>query len=380
MKHLAVLILGGVALSAAAQQSLPSAPSAGKVSQPAPTQTQAQPAPQASSQQQQQAPFNPGDVVPPDSKAPAPATKAPDSTKPADSTQPAKQGSAETPDTDEPEAKFISRPTEVNVVFTVTDKHGRFIRDLAKDNFNIFDTKEAVKDVRSFSSQSNLPLRVGLLIDTSNSIRDKFKFEQEAAVEFLNQIIRPKEDRAFTLGFDTSPEITQDWTNSTEKLTSGIRMMRPGGGTAFYDAVYLAARDKLMKEKTTGPVRRAMIILSDGDDNQSRVTLSEAIEMAQRAEVIVYTISTSMAPNTDSGDRKLKELAEATGGRIFHPFKIEDVADAFRDIQEELRSQYVLAYRPPTLAADGAFHPIEIQALNKKYKVRARRGYYAPKQ
>ena len=380
MKSLAVLILGGVALFAAAQQPLPSAPSAGKVSQPPPAQPQAQPAPQASSQQQQQAPFNPGDVVPPDTKAPAPATKAPDATKPADPTQPAKQGGAETPDTDEPEAKFISRPTEVNVVFTVTDKHGRFIRDLAKDNFNIFDTKEAVKDVRSFSSQSNLPLRVGLLIDTSNSIRDRFKFEQEAAVEFLNQIIRPKEDRGFTLGFDTSPEITQDWTNSTEKLTSGIRMMRPGGGTAFYDAVYLASRDKLMKEKTTGPVRRAMIILSDGDDNQSRVTLSEAIEMAQRAEVIVYTISTNLAPNSDRGDRVLKELAEATGGRVFHPFKIEDVADAFRDIQEELRSQYVLAYRPPTLAADGAFHPIEIQALNKKYKVRARRGYYAPKQ
>ena len=380
MKSLAVLILGGVAVFAAAQQPLPSAPSAGKVSPPAPSQPQTQPQTSSQTQQQQQAPFNPGDVVPPDTKAPAPTPKASDAAKPGEATQPGAPATADSPDTSEPEAKFISRPTEVNVVFTVTDKHGRFIRDLAKDNFNVFDTKEPVKDVRSFSSQSNLPLRVGLLIDTSNSIRDRFKFEQEAAIEFLNQIVRPKEDRAFTLGFDTSPEITQDWTNSTEKLTSGIRMMRPGGGTAFYDAVYLASRDKLMKEKTTGPVRRAMIVLSDGDDNQSRVTLSEAIEMAQRAEVIVYTISTSLAPNTDSGDRKLKELAEATGGRIFHPFKIEDVADAFRDIQEELRSQYVLAYRPPTLAADGAFHPIEIQALNKKYRVRARRGYYAPKQ
>jgi VWFA-related protein len=362
MRQLAVIILGGAVVYAAAQQSLPSAPSAGKT-QPA-QQTQQQPA-------QQQAPFNPGDVVPPD-----PAKSTQETVKPADSQAQA----GDTPDTNEPEAKFISRPTEVNVVFTVTDKHGRFIRDLSKDSFAVHDTKEPVKDIRSFTSQSNLPLRVGLLIDTSNSIRDRFKFEQEAAIEFLNQIIRPKEDRAFTIGFDTSPEITQDWTSSTEKLTSGIRMMRPGGGTAFYDAVYLASRDKLMKEKSTGPVRRAMIILSDGDDNQSRVTFSEAVEMAQRAEVIVYTISTSMAPNSDSGDRKLKELAEATGGRIFHPFKIEDVADAFRDIQEELRSQYVMAYRPPTLATDGAFHPIEIQALNKKYKVRARRGYYATKQ
>jgi VWFA-related protein len=384
MRQLAVIILGGAVVYAAAQQSLPSAPSAGTVSPPPQQQqttTPTQPAPptQATPQQpaqQEQAPFNPADVVPPDKTAPPPTKAAPEPTKSAgEQTQ-----AADTPDPNEPEAKFISRPTEVNVVFTVTDKHGRFIRDLSKDSFAVHDTKEPVKDIRSFTSQSNLPLRVGLLIDTSNSIRDRFKFEQEAAIEFLNQIIRPKEDRAFTIGFDTSPEITQDWTNSTEKLTSGIRMMRPGGGTAFYDAVYLAARDKLMKEKTTGPVRRAMIILSDGDDNQSRVTFSEAVEMAQRAEVIVYTISTSMAPNSDSGDRKLKELAEATGGRIFHPFKIEDVADAFRDIQEELRSQYVMAYRPPTLATDGAFHPIEIQALNKKYKVRARRGYYATKQ
>lgn len=379
MKRLAVLILGGASIYAAAQQPLPSAPSAGKVS-PAPAQQQPSqaPSPKQSSPapaqpSQQQPPFNSGDVVPKDTSGPAPATKAPET-----GTNPS-NGQAQ-PDPDIPTTVINVRSTEVNVIFTVTDKKGRFIRDLTKDNFAISDTKQPVKEVRSFTSQSNLPLRVGLLIDTSNSIRDRFKFEQEAAIEFLNQIIRPKDDMAFTIGFDTNPEVTQDWTNSTEKLTSGIRMMRPGGGTAFYDAVYFASRDKLLKEKGNVPMRKAMIILSDGDDNQSRVTLSEAVEMAQRAEVIVYTISTNMAPNSDRGDRVLKELAEQTGGRIFHPFKIEDVADAFRDIQEELRSQYVLAYRPPTLATDGAFHPIEIQALNKKYKVRARRGYYAPKQ
>jgi VWFA-related protein len=377
MKRLAVLILGGASIYAAAQQPLPSAPSAGKLSlapaqrQSSQTATPAQSSPGPAPQQQQQ-PFNPGDVVPADTKAPAPAAKAPDATS-------SSNGQAQ-PDPDIPTTVINVRSTEVNVIFTVTDKKGRFIRDLTKDSFAISDTKQPVKEVRSFTSQSNLPLRVGLLIDTSNSIRDRFKFEQEAAIEFLNQIIRPKDDMAFTIGFDTNPEVTQDWTNSTEKLTSGIRMMRPGGGTAFYDAVYFASRDKLLKEKGNVPMRKAMIILSDGDDNQSRVTLGEAVEMAQRAEVIVYTISTNMAPNSDRGDRVLKELAEQTGGRIFHPFKIEDVADAFRDIQEELRSQYVLAYRPPTLATDGAFHPIEIQSLNKKYKVRARRGYYAPKQ
>src|SRR5262249_26535515 len=312
-------ILGGAAI-AVAQQPVPNAPWAGKVS-PAPAQQQSSQtsAPAQSSTapaQRSQQPFNPGDVVPPDTKAPAPAANAPNS--------PAQATGAQTEA--EPSDLVINiRPTEVNVVFTVTDKKGRFIRDLTKDNFAISDTKQPVKEVRSFTSQSNLPLRVGLLIDTSNSIRDRFKFEQEAAIEFLNQIVRPKEDMAFTIGFDTNPEVTQDWTNSTEKLTTGVRMMRPGGGTAFYDAVYFASRDKLLKEKGTVPMRKAMIILSDGDDNQSRVTLGEAIEMAQRAEVIVYTISTNMAPNSDRGDRVLKELAESTGGRIFHPFKIEDV-------------------------------------------------------
>src|SRR3954469_8460322 len=267
---------------------------------------------------------------------------------------------------------------EVNVTFTVTDKHGHFIKGLTKDQFSILDDKRPPAAIRGFSAEANLALRVGLLIDASNSIRDRFKFEQEAAVEFLSQIVRPKTDKAFVLGFDTTPEVTQPLTSSTEDLSKGIRMIRPGGGTALFDALFYACRDILMKQKENQPVRRAIILLSDGDDNQSRVTREEAIEMAQRAEVVVYSISTNLAPNKDRGDKVMERIAEATGGRSFFPFKIQDVSNAFTDIQDELRSQYALAYKPSDFVPDGHFRSIEVIAQNKKLRVRSRKGYFSP--
>jgi VWFA-related protein len=197
----------------------------------------------------------------------------------------------------------------------------------------------------------------------------------------LNQIIRPKYDKAFVIGFDTTPEVTQDFTDNTEALSKGVRMLRPGGGTAMYDAIYYACRDKLMNyDKGSLATRRAIILLSDGEDNQSRVTREEAVEMAQRAEVIIYTISTNTSGLKLRGDKILEHFAEETGGRAFFPFKIEEVADAFSQIQDELRSQYNLSYKPADLQPNGQFHSIAILADNKKYKVRARKGYYAPRQ
>lgn len=267
----------------------------------------------------------------------------------------------------------------VNVIFTVSDKRGRFIKDLKKEDFQVYDDKRPAEAVRSFAAESNLPLRVGLVIDASNSIRSQFKFEQESAIEFLNQIIRPKADRAFVLSFDSTTEITQDFTNDTEKLSHGVRLIRPGGGTAMYDAIYFACRDKLMNTGDTDNVRRAIILLSDGDDNQSRVTREEAIEMAQRAGVIIYTISTSLTPDKGRGDKVLERIADTTGGRSFFPFKIQDVANAFSDIQDELRSQYVLSYKPADFLADGRYRSIDISTPNKKLKVRSRKGYFAPR-
>ncbi len=233
----------------------------------------------------------------------------------------------------------------------------------------------------AFSAETNLPLQVGLLIDASNSVRDRFKFEQESAIEFLNQTIRRNYDQAMVVGFDVTPEVTQDFTDDPEKLDRGIRELRPGGGTALYDALYYACREKLLKTPREGPTRRAIVLLSDGEDNQSHVTREEAIEMAQRAEAIVYTISTNVSGTKGTGDKVLERIAEATGGRAFFPFQIRDVANDFAEIQEELRSQYAVSYKPADFKADGHFRTIEIVASDRKnYHVRARRGYYAPAQ
>jgi len=273
------------------------------------------------------------------------------------------------------------RTNEVNVVFTVTDKKGHRITDLKKDDFRIVDDNKAPEQIRSFHAETNLPLQVGLLIDASNSVRDRFKFEQESAIEFLNQTIHPNYDRAFVVGFDVTPEVTQDFTDNTELLAHGVHDLRPGGGTALYDALYFACRDKLLKTDKGTPVRRAIILLSDGDDNQSHVTREEAIEMAQRAEAIIYTISTNVSGTKGAGDKVLERIADATGGRAFFPFQIRDVANAFAEIQDELRSQYAVSYKPADFKADGHYRTIEIVANDRKnFRVRARRGYYAPLQ
>ena len=263
---------------------------------------------------------------------------------------------------------------EVSLVFAVTDKHGKFVKDLTQNQFRVFDNGMLVTP-KGFEAQTNLPLRVGLLIDASNSIRDRFLFEQQAAIEFLQQVIRPETDKAFVLAFDEVPEITQDFTNDQDKLTKGIKLIRPGGGTALWDAVFSACRDKLMKQTETQTVRNVIILVSDGDDNQSRALRQEAIEMAQRANVIIYTISTNLSNIQESGDKNLKLLAEATGGQSFFPFKLQDLADDFYSIQGELRSQYSLHYRPEGIVA-GQFRAILIKPEDSKLRVRVKKGYF----
>src|ERR1700728_531052 len=267
---------------------------------------------------------------------------------------------------------------EVNVVFTVTDKHGKRVTDLKQADFHIVDDSKPAAEIRSFHAETNLPMQVGLLIDASNSVRDRFKFEQESAIELLNQTIRRNFDQAMVVGFDATPEVSQDFTDDTEKLAHGVRELRPGGGTALYDALYYACRDKLLKKAQNGPTRRAIILLSDGEDNLSHVTREEAIEMAQRAEAIIYTISTNVSGTKGAGDKVLERIADATGGRAFFPLQIRDVANAFAETQDELRSQYAVSYTPADFKADGHFRTIEIVASDRKnFRVRARRGYYA---
>jgi VWFA-related protein len=218
-----------------------------------------------------------------------------------------------------------------------------------------------------------------LLIDASNSIRDRFRFEQDAAVEFLHQVVRPKSDRAFVVGFDSLYDLTQDYTENTDALARGVRVLRPGGGTALHDAIFQAS-EKLSHAPVRGPSRRAIILLSDGDDNQSRHTREEAIEAALRAEVIIYVISTNVTGADKKGDQVLARYASATGGRVFFPLRIEEVSNAFAEIQDELRSQYVVAYKPQDFVQDGRYRAISIDAPGRQnVKIRARKGYYAPK-
>jgi len=377
---LLLLLLAGFAVAQtgaqAPQTDLPSAPSAvamPKKQAPRPLTTAPSDTPAASTQIES-APAN--SAAGSSQQAAAPSAQQADQ-KPALQNPPPPADASAVPEDPDSVIRVISN--EVNLIFTVTDKHGRFIKDLKQEDVQVLDDSKIVTKIRSFSSQTDLPLQVALLVDASNSVRDRFKFEQEAAIEFLNQIIRPNYDKAFVVGFDATPEVTQDFTDNSEQLAKGVRSLRPGGGTAMYDAIYFACRDKLLKAPRTGPLRRAVILLSDGDDNLSHVSREEAIEMAERAEVIVYSISTNVSGSKGKGDKVLERISEATGGRAFFPFKVQDVADAFTEIQDELRSQYALSYRPPELHVDGAFHPIQITALNpKNLRVRSRRGYYAP--
>jgi len=381
MRRIFILFLLAVLSGAITAQdpSLPSAPSASKYPVKDAPATSPAAAPEQSTQQ-------PVTAAPSTATAPVAAPTAPTGAPPTPPGSAAISGSAALPGgaasapDDAPLTTITKRVDEVNVVFTVTDKRGKFVKDLKQTDFQVVDDSKT-GTIRSFRNETNLPLRVGLLIDASNSVRDRFKFEQEAATEFLNQIIRSKFDEAFVIGFDTTPEVTQDFTDSTEALSKGIRMLRPGGGTAMYDAIYYACRDKIMAyDKGSVATRRAIILLSDGDDNQSRVSREEALEMAQKAEVIIYAISTNTSGLKLKGDKVMEYLAEQTGGKAFFPFKIQDVSDAFSQIQDELRSQYAISYKPADFQFNGKYHKIDILADNKKYKVRARKGYYAPTQ
>jgi len=269
---------------------------------------------------------------------------------------------------------------EVDLVFTVTDKHGRFIRNLNQSDFALLDNQRAPERVYSFTQQTNLPLRVGVLIDTSTSIRRRFSFEQQASIAFLQETLKPQTDKAFIEGFDATPDYKQDWTNNLDLLTQGVDALRPGGGTALYDAVYSACQNKLLDAaRGREPVRKAMVLISDGDDNQSHAYLDEAIKECQRAETIVYTISTNTSPTRERGDSVLEKIAEATGGRAFFPHRLEDMPASFLAIQDELRSQYALVYKPADFKDDGSFRTIYLFCLDRQYKVRAMKGYFAPK-
>ncbi len=266
----------------------------------------------------------------------------------------------------------------VNVVFTVADKRGKFIPDLKREYFKVYEDGKP-QSITNFSADTALPLTIALLVDTSGSVRDRLRFEQEAAIEFFYSTLIRGKDRALVITFDSGIDLIQDYTDDPEKLSKSIRTMRAGGATALYDAVHLAASEKLAGQSG----RRIMVVISDGDDNSSRLSMNEVLESVQRNDVVIYTISTNSnglgGDRNNRGDRVLKNFADETGGKMFSPFKLQDLNSNFRSISEELRLQYALAYRPSNLRRDGTFRRIRIDPADKGHIVRARNGYYAPR-
>lgn len=268
----------------------------------------------------------------------------------------------------------------VNVLFVVTDKKNRRVIDLTKDDFHVFEDNKP-QSITNFSRESDLPLRIGILIDTSNSVRDRLRFEQEAAIDFLSTTLRPKKDLAYVVAFDVQAQVVQDYTDDMEKLSNAIRSLQAGGGTGLYDALYSACKEKMLIFPPPEPyLRRAVVLISDGLDNQSEHSREEALGMAQHAEVTLYSISTNRSGISSRGDKVLKYLAEETGGRAFFPFETQDVARDFEEIARELRSQYSLAYVSTNPSHDGTFRTITIGARDKGLRVRAKTGYFAPSQ
>ena len=281
--------------------------------------------------------------------------------------------------------------TRVNVLFTVSDRKGRFVTNLVMEDFDIIEAKKKQK-ILEFATESDLPLRLAILVDTSNSIRARFRFEIEAARSFLESVIRKGEDKALIYGFDTEATLAQDFTDDTELLGNKLRDLRPGGGTALFDAMIDACRDKLMLDKPLHKYRRAIVMIGDGEDNASHYTRDQALEFAQKADVVLYAISTNntgsmrdqdtemAAHMLSEGDKVLRYLTHETGGMTYFPFRAQDMEQDFENIANELRSQYSILYRPEPLKADGLYHPIDVRVHTRSdLVIRARRGYYAPK-
>jgi len=287
---------------------------------------------------------------------------------------------------------IVSTTGLVHLVATVVDKHHNFITDLDKSDFKVIENGTP-QNIQFFSRETDLPLRIALLLDTSNSIRSRLDFEKDAAIDFLDKVIRRNKDLAFLMTFDNVPEVIQDYTGEVELLDSSIREQRAGGGTALNDAIFLAA-EKLqhapVPKGQDSDIRKVIVVISDGDDNLSDDhPLSDAIDAAIRSETSIFTISTNtdwLAIDDESkpskyaltqGDKVLQAYADQTGGRAFFPYRVDDLAQSFLSIGEELRSQYFIAYAPADPPPGGQYRRIDVETLQKGLMVRTRKGYFA---
>jgi VWFA-related protein len=272
-----------------------------------------------------------------------------------------------------------ARVDEVNLVFTVTDSRGRFVSNLAQDQFKFFDNHQPPERVGYFQQQSDLPLRVALLIDLSDSIRGRFEFEKKAASVFLKKILRPGIDEAFVVGFTGKVRLVEDTTGDVDQLAKAIQGLRSGGDTALYDAVIFASR-KLQSGRRSRVMRKAIILISDGVDTASHAVMDDAEGAMVHTEAVLYALSTN--PPTEAhpkGEAVLDLLTKPTGGHILAAREPQDLKSAFRSVEKALRSQYAVGYQPAALRQDGSYRSIEIQT-RPGLKVQCRRGYFAPRE
>ena len=276
---------------------------------------------------------------------------------------------------------FRSAVDEVSIMFAATD-HGRSVINLNVSDVGLRDNRQPPAAISHFRNESQLPLRLGLVIDTSNSVTDRFHFEQAAAIKFLETVVTDKDDLSFVIGVNNSVLLVQDFTSDLQVIGKAINLLAPGGGTAIWDALSFASQ-KLASRPEPEPVARVLVVISDGEDNSSTVSLREAIQQAQRGDVAIYSICTrdfsDDALPSRTGEHALRTFSELTGGAAFVPGSIHRLTSSLSDLQQVIRSRYLISYKPAAFERDGKYHPIDITAAKDGHKLRvyARRGYYA---
>ena len=280
---------------------------------------------------------------------------------------------------EKPAATLKVSVNEVDLSFLVTDRHHHWITNLSEDEVRLHDNGKSPESIRYFQSRTGLPLRVGLLVDTSDSVAQQFAFEREAAALFIKQIIDPAKDLAFVVGFNETISLAQDFTSNTEALASAVFQLHPHGTTAVYDALDFACQ-KFLRHAEDGLSRRMLVVLTDGDDNSSRITPDRLVQDAIRCDAVVVVLHTESLPIESLPEYKvLKKLTSETGGHILRADTSKHIAKAFAQLTEELRSYYLLAYHPAEFSADGTYRKIELKTTRHGTHVICRRGYYAVK-
>jgi VWFA-related protein len=264
---------------------------------------------------------------------------------------------------------------EVNLTFTVTDGKGRFVTGLTQDNFAILDDHHPPVSVHRFQSLTELPLRICIAIDASDSITNYLKFQQEVAIGFLKRILRPGVDQACLIKFTERPVLVEGFTSDIDKLEASVRRVSVRGSTAVWDALDFAS-EIIAKDDANGQVRRALVLITDGEDNSSRLRFDDALEAVLRAEIVVEVVNTI---GTNTPRQEIKRLASMTGGNVWGGGKPKQLANALAKIEQSLRSQYFVAYRPSGEMAPGQFRKIQMKARGHRGKIAYRGGYFVPK-